>query len=55
MPLGLEAQALTHILKSGLQLPSPDKVGDDPPRFDSKGKPVEYQTAVAEITSTVRC
>jgi hypothetical protein len=28
--LGLEAQALTHLLKSSLQLPSPDKVRDDP-------------------------
>src|SRR5215204_2009710 len=30
VPLGFEAQALTHLLKSSLQLPSPDKVRDDP-------------------------
>src|SRR5215204_983991 len=30
LPLGFEAQALTHLLKSSLQLPSPDKVRDDP-------------------------
>src|ERR687894_2436972 len=30
LPLGLEAQALTHLLKSSLHLPSADKVRDDP-------------------------
>src|SRR5215217_2453079 len=30
MPLSLEAQALAHLLKSGLHLPAPHEPGDDP-------------------------
>src|SRR3954464_15643991 len=32
MPLSLEPQALTHLLKSGLHLPAPHEPGDDPRR-----------------------